>query len=852
MKLGLRQILATIPALFLAMLAAAQELPVMPSDPAVSSGVLPNGMSYYIASDSSEKGLADFALIQKTGSENVQDSTVAHGYAGIVARDALSSLPRLRSSSSQAFFRRHGSVPGKDGYVSVSKDATIYRFPNVRLSDGKAVLDSALMVLLDISDRGGFTDDEYRRQWYAPADQAVVVAGDVDAKAVLARLEAMSYMLPSASSRDRIDVYVPDSSGVRVADIGVGEQLREITMDWVSKRVPREYMRTVQPVIFDMVLDVLGKVLERRMRAALETEDIAAADVSCFHRRSDEGLWDDVFTLSVSVHPEQEAVTRKLMTGVVGSIDSDGIGLTEFLHAEADFMDECKRKTYPGMIGKEYYVQRCISAFLYDSYLSSPAQILAFHTSRQVEDSVRCRLFNNVAAALISPLDDEGIPFVFNPLPVVSDLDLPEPGVKVKIKSTKKDHLSGGSVWTFSNGFKVVYRHMPSSKDVYYTLALNGGYSSIHGLGAGEGAFVSDVFRLSRIAGVKGEDFFNALRKEGVVMDPVVTMSNILVEGHLPKDRIELLLQSLLALADTRSDMKEAFPYYRKSEEAALEHPKLFHAARMTAIDSIMCPGYRYSPYKSKGALTSSFLTKASAFVDEQMKKMNDGLLVIVGNIDEDSLKQTLMQYVGGFRVSDIPAKRPVIRYQPVSGWSTYTVKGTGDAVDVALSARMPLTSVNYLSACIAVMALERDLTEALADSGVTFEVMFNCRIYPEERVNVLISVYGADPQGFAWGMEEKSPIDVLSEVRTALSGLALREISDDQFKQYKAYLKNHMDVQMNDPLYWVDAITVRHLDGKDLTTRYATNIDALSKNDVKKILSLIDKGCKIEYVTTR
>ena len=143
MKLGLRQILATIPALFFTVLLPAQELPLMPADPAVASGVLPNGMSYYIASDSSEKGLADFVLVQKTGSENAPDSTSSGVCAGLVARDALSSLPRLRNSSPQTFFRRHGSVSGKDGYVSVNKDATIYRFPNVRLGGGKAVLDSA-------------------------------------------------------------------------------------------------------------------------------------------------------------------------------------------------------------------------------------------------------------------------------------------------------------------------------------------------------------------------------------------------------------------------------------------------------------------------------------------------------------------------------------------------------------------------------------------------------------------------------------------------------------------------------------------------------------------------------------
>jgi hypothetical protein len=54
----------------------------------------------------------------------------------------------------------------------------------------------------------------------------------------------------------------------------------------------------------------------------------------------------------------------------------------------------------------------------------------------------------------------------------------------------------------------------------------------------------------------------------------------------------------------------------------------------------------------------------------------------------------------------------------------------------------------------------------------------------------------------------------------------------------------------MNDPQYWVDAIVVRYLDGKDLTTGYAANIDALSKDDVKRVLALIDRGCKVEYVT--
>ena len=849
MKLGLRQIIALISALLFAKNMPAQNLPKMPADQAVTAGVLPNGLSYYIVPNAYEKGLADFALVQKTGFLSVPDSMAADGDARVAALQALESVPRLKNDSPQDFFIRHGSAPGRNGYASVNEDATVFRFPRVRLSDHKTVLDSALIALLDIADRGNFSDNPFLSKWYSPSDQAIVISGDVDAKALASRLEAMSYMVPASSSASKVDVYLPDSSKVSVSGAAQDGQLQEISMTWVSKRVPREYMNTVQPVIFDRTLDILGKVAVRRLRAALETQGIPAADVSYIRRSADEGPGDDIFTICAAVGPDDASDVRKLMSGVMNSIDSQGVSVEEYLLAEADFMNALRRESALPYRHNASYVDRCISSFLYNSLLSSSKQIYALHTARELPDTVRCRLFNDVAAALINPFDQEQI---VDSVVAPGMPELPGPGPKVKIKSVRKDHLSGGSVWTFTNGFRVVYRKMPSSGEVYYTLALNDGYGGISGLGSGEGAFVSDIFSLSRIAGMKGKDFFDALKTEGLVMNPRVTMSNTLIEGHLPKDRFPLLLQALQALSAGRSPMEESFEYYRQSEEMALDHPKNSYTARMTAIDSIMCPGYRYSPYKSKGRLTDSFYSRAYAFLDAQMERMNDGVLVIVGDIDEEYLKQQLLSYVGAFRTKDAQARKTSVRYQPVSGWTTYTVKGGNDAVDVALSARMPLTLNNYLAASIAVMSIERDLAETLADSGMSFEVLFNCRIYPEERINMLVSVSEVDPGGLVSGYMGKSSIDVLADVRAALSGLASKEVTDDELKQYKAYLKNQFSVEMNDPQYWVDAIVVRYLDGKDLTTGYATNVDALTKEDVKRVLALVDKGCKVEYVTEK
>ena len=43
--------------------------PQLPSDPAVTYGTLPNGLTYYIVTNPSEKGMAEFALVRRKGAD---------------------------------------------------------------------------------------------------------------------------------------------------------------------------------------------------------------------------------------------------------------------------------------------------------------------------------------------------------------------------------------------------------------------------------------------------------------------------------------------------------------------------------------------------------------------------------------------------------------------------------------------------------------------------------------------------------------------------------------------------------------------------------------------------------------
>ncbi len=870
MNLGFRQIITVLAALLLPIIVPAQDIPVLPEDPAVSKGLMPNGMSYYVVSNPSMKGTADFALVQKTGRLSFDDSTGMRAVSR--AKDALSSLRRMNPSSPQKYLSRHDVAPGREGFVKVTDDATVFRFADVRL-DGAAV-DSTLLLIMDIADRGNYSDDSLRR-WYSPADQAVIVSGDVDSKAVAEKLRSMSFMIPAMKSVPRREFASAAGQPENFVETASGKSpFATVSATWTSERAPREYMNTVQPEIFEMFLHTLGGVAVEKMRKVLRDKGIHVADVSFSHICSATYPYDDSFTINAVVRKDDARQALEAVSYVMSSIHTEGVGTDEFVLAEKEYLKELADDAANPVKSNGAYVDRCINAFLYNSSLASTKERLSFHTSRNLPDTMRQRLFNDIAVALLdksenlvvnSPLDPSEARSIFNssweeassramePMNVnVSDtLKFPQGGGKARLRTIKREPVSGGEIWTFSNGFKVIYKRMQTNR-VYYNLAMNGGFASISGLESGEGAFVSDYIGTCRIAGMEAGSFMDILKMEGISMDMEVNMSNTIISGDLPKERVSLLLKSLLAVANERSRDEEAFDYYRNSEYLALEMAQGSASARMTAIDSIMCPDYRYSPYKVKGRIRDDFQAKTEAFFDGQFAKMNDGVLVLVGNIDEEKLKKLLAEYVGGFRVSDTAFRRPATHYQPVSGWSTYTVDGDEDNIEVAISSRMPLTMENYIAADLATAVLKRLLVKELYDSGMYMSIKCTCKIYPEERLNLLITVSEASKDGFSSDLELKTPIEVLSDVRSALSGLHLINISDNELKPFREAMKKSLTEEMKKPSYWVDAISLRYLEGKDLSTNYSKKIDAVTPEKVMSILRLLDEGSKVEYVTIK
>ena len=848
----------------------AQELPLSPKDPAISCSVLPNGMSCYIVTNPTTEGVADFALVQRTGLSELGDQ------ARSAARDALTSLPRLRATSTQAFLASHGVTPRKDGFVKVSDDATLYHFDNILLAD--EAIDSVLLVLMDIVDRGTSRKDPMW-DWYTPADHAVIISGDVDASSIAGKLKMLSYMIPLREGKSRKE-YSWESSDVPMFEVAAGSpgHYATISAAWTSPRTPKEYLNTVQPAIYSLFINELGILAQERISQRLAQQGIPVADVSYRHFSSIRSLHDENFAVYVSVAPEHIASAVEIMASTLTSLDQGTACAHEIVMAKRRYLSSLEKMAGQNIKRNADYIEQCAAAFLYDAPLSSVKDIHDFVKYRDVEVTSELRHFNNIASALldghknlsvrcVTPSGEEltstDLYLLFKKAwesdaasyvcgEPIDSMPLPPASIPLKLKSTRKDRMSGGVVWTFSNGFKVVYRRQKTGQRMYYSLALNGGYGNIKGLSSGEGAYVSDYMNLSSVSGMSSLDFLLALEEKDIDLQTSVNLSNTMIHGHAPRTELDLLMRALLGVVNERDVDHEAFDYYKSCLNVGREFQRGSVQDRILAIDNLMCPGYKYSSIKYSGNITTDFSDNVEAFWKHQAGKMNDGVLVLVGDVEETRLRKLLQNYVGGFATTERTYSRINVNYQPVSGSTAYKFKGNKNSVDIALSSRQPLTAENYMASEIAAGVLRREISKALTGTGMYLRLVHNCRIYPQERFNLMMTIAEADPNGFAHGIKEITADEGLAILRKVLADLPDIQISEEYLERHKSVLKGHMALRMQDPEYWIQAIAMRHLDGKDFTTSYQTRIDAVTAAKVKAVLAPLSSTSRVEYITER
>ena len=225
----------------------AQNLPALQKDGTITTGALSNGISFYLVTNSTMKGVADFALVRK----GMTDS--------LAARSELSSLPHFNKTVPYKFLSRKGIGCRPDGYISFVEDATLFRFDDVPMFD-VAASDTTLLMLFDIIAA-------------KPCPHAVVISGDINPAAIIEKMKVFSLMVPSRTTSYQPKAY----SWTPAEETGysfVPSPIASVEVDFRSPRTPADQMNTIQPFISKLFSLELADLVKYRLKESLVSRDI--------------------------------------------------------------------------------------------------------------------------------------------------------------------------------------------------------------------------------------------------------------------------------------------------------------------------------------------------------------------------------------------------------------------------------------------------------------------------------------------------------------------------------------------------------------------------------------------------
>jgi hypothetical protein len=820
---ALKHLLFATACLFLSRSMPAQTLPQLPADANIRQGRLGCGAAYYMVVNPAEKG---------------------YTYVAVVQMDSITS--QKREQLDQAFLSRMGILPGRQGFLSQEEGNTYYRFPRIPAFRTN-VLDSTLL-------------HTFAQMALSQEPQAIVVSGDIDPVDLKKKMDIFSMLVPRLRE-------TPDQSSYswspRNPDIFLHKgKIASTSVSYASARIPREQMNTAQALVTDMFRREFETVLRHRLEKNLKEEELPWTEIRFIHTDSNATAGDEQYGVQILTAPEHLPAANWVLSRTLGEWERFGVPVQEFLDAK-DALEPRILQKGKATPSNEEYLERCMAHFLYGSTLVPFSEEARLFTRKNIPGEMEAQLFNSFSSALLQQLTNLTLSYTAAPdslsslealfrynlgwlygwaSPEEKDYSwhradtagLEPASARVRISAEKPESVTGGTLWTFSNGIRVAYKQIKGADSFHYALQLNGGLSQIQDLKEGEGGYIPEVLSLYNTGGMQASAFRDCLASNGVEMKARADLNSLYIQGSAPSDRLTFLLKALISLSNDRF-------LNNADAQAFIRSGKAGRQAVPDRMDALLSPHYQYTSGKLPEALSLETVNKAGRYFQERFSQVNDGILLLSGGMDPDAVKKILLRYMGSFRTGkNASASRRQVHFRTLSGVTTYAEDGPDQGLYVLMDADTPITALNYPALLIAAEAVRSELASHLADAGLTVTVEPRFITYPQERLRLFIQCRT---------VERKDPTPALPAVRNALRSLASHSVDSKDLNAWKQLVTSQMQSQLSTPEGNIKTLLARYGAGKDLSSHYKENVNGVTADRVNEMLKALAGGGRIEYI---
>ena len=316
----MKRFIFSIAAIFAAVVAFGQT--VLPNDPAVKTGKLENGMTYYIRHNDKPAQRAEFYLATNVGA--YQEADDQDGLAHFLEHMCFNGTKNFPGKALLEYLQSIGAEFGRNINAATGFEQTYYMLNNIPVIR-ESIIDSCLLVMHDYShfvtcdpaeidaERGVILEEKRQRsdaqwrmfekslpylygdthyarrtliggeeqlktfkyesltnfykKWYQPDMQAIIVVGDVDVDAVEAKIKSIFSDIPApAVPTVKEEPKVPGNAEPIVGIITDPEARNSrIDIYWKSEPIPFEFKNTDVALTNDVIMSYISLIMSERI-----------------------------------------------------------------------------------------------------------------------------------------------------------------------------------------------------------------------------------------------------------------------------------------------------------------------------------------------------------------------------------------------------------------------------------------------------------------------------------------------------------------------------------------------------------------------------------------------------------
>lgn len=887
---------------------------LLPEDPKVNKGVLENGMTYYVRSNSTPKNRADLYLVVRAGSIDEDEDQL--GLAHFCEHMSFNGTKNFPKNELIKYLESIGMEFGPEVNAYTSFDETVYMI-KVPL-DQEEFVDQGLQVMYDwacqVTDsdeevekergviyeewRGGRDANErmmqkwlpvflkdsryaerlpigkmeiinnvppeilrrYRKDWYRPGLQAIIVVGDFDQENMVERIKEKFSQIPvPEKKREKKYFDIPGHKETLVSVVTDKEAQYPIAQIFykhplkISKTL-EDYREGIKHRLFNGMINVRLQELTQSenppfIYASSAYEELFGpasvyySMVVCKNGQINKGIR--------SVLEENERVKRhgftateleRMKKSMLSSIEK---AYNEREKQESDsYAEEYKRnfllsqEPFPGIENEYTYYNTFIPGITLEEVNALATEWIIPENRVMVVTAPEMEGMNVPAETdVLSILDQVEKSTIEAYKDVVIDKPLIEGEIPAgKVVREKELKEVGAVEWTLSNGAVVVVKKTDFKDDEILFNAYSPGGNSLYGQAEDVSADVA-----STVVSMSGIGDFDQIALKKLLSDKVFSISPFigdLTEGFKGSSSVrdlETMMQILyLYFTDLRVDEK-AFSSYMQRMTGILENKKASPEAAFR--DTLQAVSVNYHPRKrpmTVEILKEANLAAIGKIARERFSDADDFKFFFVGNIDPDTFKPLVEKYIGG-----LPSSKKS------EMWKDLHIESPEGVVEKNVFRGQEQKSSNYTvfhgkfnynrENLILINALGKILTTRLLevireDKSSVYSIWANpsAEKLPEPEYSITIH-YGTDP-----GKVEELQQAVFKEIRD----LADSGPTDEDLHSVKEKLLRERENNLRENAFWVRVLSNGYLykngDFSDFGN-YEELVSQLSKDKIRE-----------------